>query len=149
MNVRKHNRLYFFIAGYTLVFGFLASFGYIGITNIQKDIKRKHELAETGSLKTFYTLPRIDLTVGSFAGEMHHARIGISLEMDMKNLDQFEDFQPRVSDRIVDFLRQQNIEDIRRPSKSRELRHDLLHEINAASGPVKVSDVIFREFVVR
>lgn len=146
MAIRRSNRLYFFIAGYTLVFGFLASFGYVQVANVREAQKQEYE--KQAHAKTFFSMPRMELTLSSYAGVAHHARIGLNLQIDQKNLSRFEDFQPRVSDRIINFLNHQDIEELRNPNQMYDLRHSLLYEINAASGPVPVSDVIFREFVV-
>jgi len=147
---KKTNRLFFFITGYTLVFGLLAYFGYVELRRVQdaKDEKQR-EVVYNPLGKSFYRLPRMDLTLASFRGDMHHVRLGINLEIDQKNVIRFEDFQPRVSERIIEFLGRQDVDKIGRPAAARELRHDLLHVANEASKPVPVSDIIFREFVVR
>jgi flagellar basal body-associated protein FliL len=151
----RNARLYSFIAGYVLVLGCLAYFGYVELSEFEETQKQKahaakHEdLASTNALKTYYTLPRMELTLSSFEGETHHARLGISLEIEKINLERFADFQPRVSDRIINFMRHKDIEEIRKPAAMFTLRRDLLHEVNQASAPIPVSDIIFREFVVR
>jgi flagellar basal body-associated protein FliL len=151
----KSNRLYYFIAAYTLVLGFLASLGYVEIGKLHEEQEKKaresvhEEVVATASNKALYRLPRMELTLPSFESGPHHARIDISLEMDKGNIERFNDFQPRVSDRIIDFLRQQNVDEIRRPSFTPVLRSDLLKQINMASSPIPVTDIIFREFVIR
>jgi flagellar basal body-associated protein FliL len=148
--VRKSNgRLYFFIVGYTLCFALLASLGTIEVGNIQEAQweKQQRELLNPNG-KFLYALPRMELTLPSLQGNTHHARIGITLEIDEKNMQRFEDFQPRVSDRLIQFFHQQDIDELDKPSMMPKLRRNLLKEANSAS-PIKISDIIFREFLVR
>lgn len=151
---RKSNKFYFFVMSYASVFSLLAFFGTIEATRRHVEQERvtketADQIAAITKNKALYRMPRMDVTMSALQGKSHHMRLGISLEIDQKNMDLFNDFQPRVSDRIVDFLDHQNIDAFEGPKGMYNLRHDILSEVNKASGPVVISDIIFREFVVR
>src|SRR5580704_6813245 len=105
IRTRKSNRFYFFIAGYVFVLGMLAYLGYYEVVQFREVQEAKaraaaHEdIPALTSNKALYRLPRMELTLSSLQGDTHHARIGISLEIDKDNLERFADYQPRVSDR--------------------------------------------------
>lgn len=150
----KAYRFYFFIVAYCLAFASLAFFGTVEIENTyrpQKIISQKtmDQIAAITKNKALYSLPRMDVTVPSIQGPDHHLRLGINLQIDIKNLDQFADFQPRVSDRIVGFLNREDVASFQGPNGLQNLRNSLLFEANQASGPILISDIIFREFVLR
>ncbi len=157
---KKTHRPYFFITAYVMVLAGLAALGYFEANRfedaknskpIAAQIAASHESAPSVATnsKGFYRLPRMELTLSSFEGETHHARIGISIQVDKNNIERFADYQPRVSDRIIDYLRHQDVSEISKPSAMFDLHRDLLEEINEASDPIRVSDIVFREFIVR
>jgi flagellar basal body-associated protein FliL len=150
----RSNRFNFFVAGYSAIFALLAFWGGIEAAryhdeqrHITKEVEKQVDAATKG--KELYKLPRMDVTMSALQGETHHVRLGISLEMDKKNTDKFIDYQPRVSDRIISFLDHQNLDEFTGPHFMYNLRRDILFEANKASGPVVISNVIFRELVVR
>jgi flagellar basal body-associated protein FliL len=150
---RKPNRFSFFVVGYATTFALLAMFGGIEATRMQA--QQEHiqkvaadKIASVTHNKALYALPQMDVTMAS-GSSAHRLQLGISLQMDKNNLDRFRDFQPKVSDRIVAFLDHQNMDDFIGERGMTALRNDILFEANVASGPVAISDIIFREFIVR
>jgi flagellar FliL protein len=151
----KSNRFYFFVAGYSVLFGTLAFYGAEQVTGShmrQVHIDREteaHITAATGD-KSLYQMPRLELTMQAFEGQQsHHVRLGINLEIAKDKIERFQGYEPRVSDRIVGFLGHEDVNRFEGPDGITKLRHDILPEINQASKPIVVSDIIFREFVVR
>jgi len=150
----KSNRFYFFVVGYAALFAMLAFFGTEEAarlrgerTNIIKEAESR--LDALTKHKVIFNLPRMDVTMTALEGETHRMRLGISLEIDKKSVETFEGYQPRVSDRIVNFLNHQDINEFTGSNGMDKLRNDILFEANKASGPVVINDVIFSEFIVR
>jgi flagellar basal body-associated protein FliL len=68
--------------------------------------------------------------------------------MDKNSVERFEGYQPRVSDRLIDFVGHQDPDALQSVRGMHNFRRDILYEVNKAS-PIRVSDIIFREFIVR
>ncbi len=149
----KANKFTFFVVAYAALFAALAFFGTEEAAQLRGERESIAKLAAERLTaftknKAVFNLPRMDVTMTAMQGEAHHVRLGISLEMDKKNMDRFEGYQPRVSDRIIDFLGHQDIDEFTGINGMDKLRNDILFEANKASGPVVITDIIFREFVV-
>lgn len=150
---KANNRFHLLVAGYAGIFAILAFFGAVEASrmhdeqiHVQKETADK--IASVTHNQVLYNLPQMDVTViGGISA--HHLSLGISLQMNKDYVERFSDFQPLVSDRIISFLGHEDIYDFNNPHGMSMLRKDLLSQANAASGPVVISDVIFREFVVR
>jgi flagellar FliL protein len=140
---RLRKKLALLVFVYAGVFVFLAMIGsFMAYDWIAAD-------QVAGDAKQFYRLPRIEISVPDTNGALHFTRIGINLEIEEKNVARFEDYAPRVSDRLIHYFEQTDAETIGKANTSHRLRRNLLEEINDASKPVQVSDLVFREFVVR
>ncbi|MBV8059984.1 MAG: flagellar basal body-associated FliL family protein [Alphaproteobacteria bacterium] len=98
---------------------------------------------------SYVELPRMNVTLTSahadFSGRV---RMDISLVVEKKYADRLEGFKPRINDRLMSFASHMDLDTISRPQASALLRHYILKEVNAASFPVPVIDVVFRQFAV-
>ena len=56
---------------------------------------------------------------------------------------------PRIIDNFQVYLRELRVEDLRGSGGIYRLREELLARVNAASAPVRVKDVLFKEMLVQ
>ena len=77
-------------------------------------------------------------------------KILVSFELesrrDRKKLDKI---MPKIIDNFQIYLRELRIEDLKGSAGMYRLREELLVRVNAASAPVKVKDVLFREMLIQ
>ncbi len=96
----------------------------------------------------YYNMPRMNLTLSpSEGGESGHVRIDLALEVEKKNMGRLDSFRPRIADRLVTYVRQQDISTLRETDTRRDFREGLLREANKASYPVPIIDIVFRQMV--
>jgi flagellar FliL protein len=72
----------------------------------------------------------------------------ITLEVEDQYAERIEGYRSRIADRLVQYAQTLDYDDLTRPKATVRLKPDLLSEINSASAPVKVKDLIFREFLL-
>ena len=97
---------------------------------------------------SFYDLPRMNLTLSSLdGGKSGKVRIDMSLEISKKDLERMHDYQPRMCDRLVTFIRQQDIETLRNPRNQKVFHEELLQEANKVTSPIPIIDVVLRQMV--
>ena len=151
MRIRREN---LFLTTYVMVLTLLAVMGYVASDYTIRQ-QQARDAAARGSSPSFTTdvgfvaLPRMNMTMTSSKGQATgRIRIDISLEVQQKDLARLEDYQPLITDRLISYVRKLDIEDIRRPNAVPNLRQDLLKQVNNASYPVPVLDIIFRQFVI-
>jgi flagellar basal body-associated protein FliL len=138
-----------FAAAYVFSFTALAAVGYcVGDYSVRTQV---HKL-EAGKVETadtaYYDLPHMNLTVTSVTGDKSHLRIDMSLEVSKADLARLDSYRPRITDRLTEYLRGQNIEDLRRASAEHIFKAQLLEETQKASYPVPIMDIVFRRFIV-
>ena len=147
MRIRRVNR---FLIAYCLALILLAIVGYslsdytIRSQQAQDALSHKQFVTDVG----FLSLPRMSMTISSGSGESGRLRLDVSLEVEQKNLAQLEDFQPRINDKLVSFVRKLDMDDMRKPEALPELRKELLRQVNSVSYPVPVMDIVFRQFII-
>jgi len=59
-----------------------------------------------------------------------------------------EDAEPRIADRLVEYLRNVDFDELSQPKATIWLRRNMLQEAAAASNPVPIVDIIFQQFVI-
>jgi flagellar basal body-associated protein FliL len=145
----KQWRVSRFIIIYTAILVTLAVTGYyVEVYQPRAAIQhRLHENQFFASDLTFYDLPRISMKMGNGikAGNL---RLDISLEVTKKDMYRINDFQSRITDRIINYLYKQNLDEMRPPKDIAWLHRDLLKLINDTNQPVPVHDIVFREMVI-
>lgn len=96
----------------------------------------------------YVDLPRMNLTLSpSDAGKGGRVRLDLSLEVEKKNVGCLSRYQPRIADKLVNYIRQQDISSLRQADTRREFRSGLLEAVNKASYPVPIIDVVFKQLV--
>jgi flagellar basal body-associated protein FliL len=147
----KRNKINPLVLSYVIVLVVLAAIGYLAEDYHMRFLQQKTLIAEDApTALVFLDLPKMDVTLSSPAGAPERVKVALSLQVMRKNLLQLEGYQPRITDRIIVFLRQQDVEKIRQPAASSWLRKSLLSEANdAANNQVPITDVVFRQFVVQ
>ncbi len=96
----------------------------------------------------FYDMPRMEISMIDGGGRPHMVYIALNLEVSPRDFSGMKSIAPRIVDRIVGWLRKQDVAQIRQTKATRQLREDLLGEVNLAAAPVQIADVAIREFVV-
>jgi flagellar basal body-associated protein FliL len=96
----------------------------------------------------YLSLPRMTMSITSVDGQAGRLRMDISLEVEKKNMLQLEGVAPVISDRIISYVRKLDVDDMRSTNAVTKLRMDLLREVNSASFPFPVVDIVFRQFLV-
>jgi flagellar basal body-associated protein FliL len=149
MKLRKINP---FVIGYIVVLALLAAMGY-GVGDYTARMKEREAAALTSQQHFisdigYIDLPRMNMTISSSTGKTGKVRIDMTLEVEQKDMARFEDFEPIITDHLAKYVRQLDMEDLKRPSGVPNLRKELLKEINVISHPLPVFDIIFKQFVI-
>jgi flagellar basal body-associated protein FliL len=97
---------------------------------------------------TYIDLPRITVALSSNSGHGNNIHMDISLEVETKYATNIEGYRSRIKDRLIDYMRSLNYDDLIRPKSTLWLKPELLNIVNTASDPLPIKDVIFREFIV-
>jgi flagellar basal body-associated protein FliL len=155
---KRKKKISYFIPAYALLLAIMAVFGYYALRND----------ASTGTLAgtqvashgfhtdlAYYDLPRMTVSIGGNnasngggGSTAPRVRVDISLEVASKDIRVIDGFQPRITDRLSNFLSQLTPEQIETPSSTTWLREQMLRQINAAGSPVPVHDLMFRQLVI-
>jgi flagellar basal body-associated protein FliL len=142
----KHNQTKF-IVGYTIGLLMFASCGaYVvsGSGMMHRWMAAPHRFVQGHA---YYDLPRMMTSMNS-DGKTIKLRLDMSLEVANGDVKMLGRYQPRVTDRLNKFLGQVPAEQIECLNSSVWLRNQLLTVVNGVGLPVKVSDVVFREYVL-
>ena len=151
----KHNHKILFIFLYVGMPVILAWIGYL-YSNIPFVPKAQtpDAMEETSVYKhdahsvfAFYDLPRVSLSMASSTGAGGVMKVDLSLEIPRADLQRVTDFEPRIIEKIMLYMRTQNYEELQRPNGARELRKGLEHEIRTGAFPIRVASVNVREMV--
>ncbi len=147
MTIRKINP---FLVAYVMALIVLAGLGYM-LSDYTIRSQEQHAALANKKFVTdvgFVALPQMDMSMASTNGQRGQLRMNISLEIEQKNMARMEDFQSRVTDRLVSYVRKMDIDAIRKPNALPMLRKELLKEVNSSSYPVPVLDIVFRQFII-
>lgn len=98
----------------------------------------------------FYELPEILVNLNTGGRKAVYLKIRVSLELEKEeDILKIEGRLPRIIDNFQVYLRELRIEDLKGSAGMYRLREELLTRVNAASSPVLVSDVLFKEMLVQ
>lgn len=93
-----------------------------------------------------------DMLVNLNTGERRATllKLGITLEIAHKEEEkEVKEAMPRIVDAFQVYLRELKVDDLRGSAGVYRLREELLMRVNAATAPVKVKDVLIKEFLVQ
>ena len=113
------------------------------------------ETAETAAAPApkpgvFLDLPDLLVNLNSTGRKASFLKISISLDLeDQGDIIRIQAVMPRIIDNFQVYLRELRVEDLRGSGGIYRLREELLARVNAASSPVKVKDVLFKEMLVQ
>lgn len=146
----KNTKTALFILCYTLGLALLAAIGYFSADYRLKADTHRFEVSDHFRSDVAYVdLPAMNLTMyTSSPNAAGRVRINLSLEVDKKYASKLEDYAPRITDRLIDYTRQLDFDEIKRPSATSWLRQRYLEISNDASTPVPIIDIIFKKFIV-
>jgi flagellar protein FliL len=98
----------------------------------------------------FLDLPDLLVNLNSTGRKASFLKISISLDLeDQGDIIRIQAVMPRIIDNFQVYLRELRVEDLRGSGGIYRLREELLARVNAASSPVKVKDVLFKEMLVQ
>lgn len=129
----KKDRINPFLIIYLVALSSLAAVGYYVVDyQIASEQHKAREKQHFASDMTTYDLPSINMIISS-SDKSGHMRMDLSLEVTKDDVERLKDYQPRIVDRLVSYMRQQDIEEIRPPTAMNSLRKHLMQEITLAS----------------
>jgi flagellar basal body-associated protein FliL len=141
-----------YLATYGIALGLFIWVGYYSYADYTLRA-RYHEQSNTQTFQTdmaYIDLPHIAVTLSSInaTGRPNSLRMEITLEVEDQFAAQLVGYQPRITDRLIHYMEKMDYDDIVRPHSSVWLKPDMLAEVNKASAPVPVHDLVFKEFIV-
>jgi hypothetical protein len=142
-------RLYSFVAAYIGVLSALAIIGYyladeVGLVHHRAPLTQKFatDLA-------YYDLPRMMIGLnGNGEHGATHVRIDLSLEIAKKDVPILEGYQPRITDKVSDFLATISPDRMQEMQYMPWLHKEILKQVNASGSPAPVHDVILRQMLI-
>jgi flagellar basal body-associated protein FliL len=147
----RHKHKILFIAAYVAMPALLAWVGYefSGYDFAKKSVVHNSGIYKDagGSSMTYYDLPRVSLSMGTNTGGNGTMKLDLSLEVQKIDLQRVVDFEPRIIEKILIFMRKQNYEKFQQPNGARELRKSLEQEIRKGAFPIRIAAVDVREMV--
>ncbi len=147
----KVNKNIVFLIAYVLALCTMAWAGYYYYADYKMQLSEKQP-SKSDRFQTdlsYVDLPRISVTLTSDSTNRRGTvRMDITLEVENKYAARVEGYKPRIADRLVHYTQTLDYDDLSRPRSTIWLKPDLLKEINIASAPAPVRDIIFREFLV-
>ncbi|QJE73005.1 flagellar basal body protein FliL [Aerophototrophica crusticola] len=128
-------------------------------TGILDSLLGKHEehAEEHAAPPPDYTGPPVfrdlpDILVNLNTGDRRSTllKLGITLELSRpEDQAQLDTLMPRINDSFQVYLRELRVEDLRGSAGLHRLREELLMRVNMAAAPLKVKDVLIKEFLVQ
>ena len=83
-------------------------------------------------------------------GEMHHMRVGVTVELGEKvTKEEFERFQPRGRETAIAFLRSKSFEELTEPTEFENVTKQLNERVIHAMGERRCSRVVITDFVAQ
>ncbi len=141
-------KLILIIAAYIAVPAFLAWVGYMfGHGAIRTEI---HEsvLPHTGDTTSFYELPAISYSQVPAAAPTSHIKLSLSIEVNKNDLSRVADYQPIIMESIITCLHGRCFEDAQEKDALKQLREDVVNQINAAAIPFKIVGVAITRLIL-
>jgi flagellar FliL protein len=123
----------------------------IGIGEEKKLEAKKEPEPEVEPKELFFVeLPDILVNLRSQNGRGGFLKISLVLEVsEHKDEEGVKNMKPRIIDQFQIFLRELDVEDIRGAAGLQRIRQELLTRVNAISNPIKVRNVLFKEFLMQ
>ncbi len=99
----------------------------------------------------FHKVPDLLVNLNAAGGSRRNfLKVSISLELaKAEDAAWIESVMPRIVDNFQIYLRELRVEDLRGSAGLSRLREELLHRVNVAAQPIKVSDVLFRQMLIQ
>jgi flagellar basal body-associated protein FliL len=138
-----------FFIGYVTGLIILAGVGYL-YADYKIQMARHDRLEEQRfrSDVAYVNLPRMNLTVGSSTHGTGRVRMDISLAVEKKYAGRIQDAEPRIADRLVEYMRNVDFDDLSQPRATVWLHKRLLEEASSASGSLPIMDVVLQQFII-
>lgn len=121
-------------------------------------VKTASELEDNGALiqigqpgePSFYTMPKILVTVNSGNGRRSQLLLKLTLEAhDPGVFDRIDSLLPRITDQFQMFLREMRIDDLSGSAGDYRIRRELLRRVNMSLYPDSIDAVLIEEFIVQ
>jgi flagellar FliL protein len=104
----------------------------------------------TADTDVFHDMPDILVNLDGPGKQQHFLKMKISLELANKADEAAIDkVMPRVTDQFQTYLRELRVDDLKGSAGIYRMRQELLARVSAASQPVEVKDVLFRELLIQ
>ena len=150
LNIIQKHKINFFIVGYTMTFIFLAIVGYMAadVSNNKSIHRDKTDARYFMTDLAMYDLPRMNIYLSSGHGTASHIRVEVSLEIAKKDIDRLNNYKPRITNKIVAYMSNQNTDKIVSAEGFHSLHTGLMEVVESENQPVPVHDIIFRQLLV-
>ncbi len=131
--------------------GAAATFGgFLKKGGDDKTAKETEVPAANVEASVFHDLPDILVNLDNTGKQAHFLKLKVSLELGSKADEQALDkAMPRVIDQFQTYLRELRTDDLKGSAGVYRLRQELLTRVAAASQPIDVRDVLFREILIQ
>ena len=107
------------------------------------------ELAE-GQKEELGPTVNLDQFIVNLGADRSFAQVNIVFEVSNSDvIDEINERTPQIRDEIISILRGKSLEDINQPEGPRELREEMMQEINKILMEGRVTNVFFTEFVIQ
>lgn len=107
------------------------------------------QIGEPGN-PSFYTLPKILVTVSNGSGRRSQLLLKLTLEAnDPGVFDKVDSVLPRITDQFQMFLREMRVDDLSGSAGDYRIRRELLRRVNLSLYPESVEAVLIEEFIVQ
>ena len=107
------------------------------------------QIGEPGN-PSFYTMPKILVTVSNGSGRRSQLLLKLTLETDDPEIfDRVDAMLPRITDQFQMFLREMRVDDLSGSAGDYRIRRELLRRVNMSLYPESVDAVLIEEFIVQ
>ncbi len=98
----------------------------------------------------FFDLPDILVNLNTVGTRQVYLKLRVALELHKEaDTDALDTALPRVIDKFQVYLREMRVEDLSGSSGLFRLKEELLRRVNAATHPIHVYDVLFKEMLIQ
>ena len=145
---RRAHRVNKFYAGYAIAMVSLALAAYVFTGRHGPGGAPLSLPSHFASDVIYVDLPRVSVDVGSGSGKHPgKLRMDLSLEVERQYAAQLEDYAPRITERLVDYMSRLDFDALSQPQATQIIRKYLVEQANTAGSPVPVVNVIFRQYL--
>jgi flagellar basal body-associated protein FliL len=147
MNIWLHKHKVLFAVFYVGMPVLLAWIGWLVI-----DYKAAHrddiEAVSMSSTTALYALPRVALTMDAGVGQVSGMmKLDIGIEVKREDLKRVIDYEPRILERILMYMRKQDYAKLQEPDSVRWIRRGLEEQICSGAVPISVASVVVNRMV--